>query len=150
MSLGGKPMESLGIMDVAKGVNLLENGFYRDLLYFDGSLEGQKIRVLFDGGSMGDFVAVDFVKKHRMKTHPVVNQVLSFANGEQAPCNKEVRSVKIQVGNYVDQVRLKVAPLPHHDVILGKPWLERYNPDIDWVKNEITLTTKEKTVPSLI
>jgi hypothetical protein len=76
----------------------------------------------------------------KVKTHLVKNQVLSFANGEQAPCNKEIQNVKLQIGEYVDnQVTLKVADLPHHDIILGKPWLERYNLVIDWVSNTLSL-----------
>ena len=147
MSTGGRPIESLGITNGATaGLNVLENGFCRDLLYFDGLLEEQDVRVLIDGGSMGDFVATDLVKKRKMKTHLVDNQVLSFANGEQAPCNKEIQGVKLQIGLYVDQVRLKVAHLPHHDVILGKPWLERYNPNIDWVNNKLTFSVNTRMI----
>lgn len=74
-------MESLGI---SADVNVLENGFSRDLLYFGGKLIGRNVRVLIDGGSMGDFVSSDLVKQIQVKTHRVPNQVLSFANGEQA------------------------------------------------------------------
>src|SRR3954463_13482959 len=54
---GERPLESLGISSM--NVNTLENGFSRDLLYFDGTLQGKKVRILVDGGSMGDFVASD-------------------------------------------------------------------------------------------
>ena len=85
-------MESLGI--TAK-VNILENGFCRDLLYFDGILEKRHVNILVDGGSMGDFVSSNIIKSLKVKPHLVKNQVLSFANGEQAPCNKEIQNVKL-------------------------------------------------------
>src|SRR3954452_8437070 len=58
MPTGGTPKDSSRIADL----NVLENGFCRDLLHFDGRLEGQDVRVLIDGGSMGDFVAAELVK----------------------------------------------------------------------------------------
>ena len=75
----------------------------------------------------------------------VHNQVLSFVDGEQAPCNKEIQGVKLVIGDYYDnQAVLKVVDLPHHDIILRKPWLERHNLDIDWVKNEVSIFRKGK------
>ena len=72
-------MESLGISSMA--LNALENGFSHNLLYFDGSLNNRKVRILVDGGSMGDFVSSELVKLMKMTTHVVPSQVLSFANG---------------------------------------------------------------------
>jgi hypothetical protein len=31
--------------------------------------------------------------------------------------------------------------LPHHDIILGQPWLEKWNPNIDWKNHKINFTT---------
>jgi hypothetical protein len=138
----GNPLESLGITSV----NAVENGFSRDLLYFMGRLGKRMVRILIDGGSMGDFVSDELVKSMKVKTHPVPNQTLSFANGEQALCNKEIQDTELSIGEYTDCVKLKLAHLPHHDVILGKPWLERYNPDIDWVNNIIKLHKDNKQV----
>ena len=136
-------MESLGITMV----NALENGFSQNLLYFDGVLEGRNIQVLIDGGSMGDFVATNIVKLLKLKTHTVKNQVLSFANGKQSACNKEIQDVKLVICNYTDnQVNLKVADLPHHDVILGKPWLEKYNPNVDWINNKLTFVKDKQSI----
>ena len=96
---------------------------------------------------MGDFVASKVVNQLQVKTHHVHNQVLSFVNGEQAPCNKEIQGVKLVIGDYYDnQAVLKVADLPHHNVILGKPWLEHHNPDIDWIKNEVSMLRKGKRI----
>ena len=38
--------------------------------------------------------------------------------------------------------------LPHHDIILGQPWLEKWNPNINWKKHKIHFlspTIKEST-----
>ena len=39
----------------------------------------------------------------------------------------------------MELLQLRVATLPRHDVILGKPWLEYWNPIIDWRRNDILL-----------
>ncbi|KAE8238369.1 hypothetical protein A4X06_0g8816, partial [Tilletia controversa] len=36
-----------------------------------------------------------------------------------------------------ETLQLAVAPLKHADVILGRPWLSRHNPDIDWTTGTI-------------
>ncbi len=35
---------------------------------------------------------------------------------------------------------LRVTPLDGYDIILGKPWLTHYNPEIDWEANIVTVT----------
>jgi hypothetical protein len=126
-------------------VNTMENGFSRNLLYYKGEMKKQSISVLVDGGSMGDFVSSKLAERLGLNTIKVTAQLLSFANGEQARCDKEARNIKLTIGEYEGILDFKIAPLPHHDVILGKPWLEKTNPDIDWVSNVITITEKEKT-----
>src|SRR3954466_3452564 len=58
-AVGEEQVKSPGITSVSA----VENGFSRDLLYYDGRLDGSSVRVLVDGGSMGNFVANDIVKK---------------------------------------------------------------------------------------
>ena len=93
---------------------------------------------------MGDFVSSRVAKKLKLETTDVTNQTLSFANGERAFCNKEAKTY-LRIGNYQEDLSLKVAPLPHHDIILGKPWLERWNPTVDWRKNTIDISMNGKT-----
>jgi transposase InsO family protein len=38
-----------------------------------------------------------------------------------------------------------VVSLPNHDIILGKPWLEKWNPLINWQNHEITFPGQETT-----
>lgn len=40
-------------------------------------------------------------------------------------------------GTYQGGVKFVEAPIKSHDVILGLPWLERVNPDIDWISKTI-------------
>ena len=37
--------------------------------------------------------------------------------------------------------------LPHHDIILGQPWLEKWNPSIDWKNHKINFTSANHEQP---
>ena len=52
----------------------------------------------------------------------------------------------MHVGLYYENIDLKVAPLPKHDIILGKPWLERWNPHINWRTNEIEFRFNDQEI----
>ena len=54
--------------------------------------------------------------------------------------------MNITIGRYVDQLDLDVTQLDDYDVILGKPWLTRRNPKIDWRKNVVKLRYKRKYI----
>ena len=118
-----------------------QNGFSTQLLTFKGEIENQPINILIDGGSSGDFVSDRVAKKLGMTMEDVPGVELAFANGEKGVCNKEVYTY-LRIRNHEENLRLKVVTLPRHEVILGKPWLEKWNPTIDWRKNEIFLSDK--------
>ena len=43
----------------------------------------------------------------------------------------------------MEYLNLHVIDLPYHDIILGKPWLEKIQPQINWKSNWITIKTKD-------
>ena len=43
-------------------VNIVENGFSHNLLYYEGQINNQMIHILIDRGSMGDFVSTRVVQ----------------------------------------------------------------------------------------
>src|SRR4051812_18327018 len=87
---------------------------------------------------MGNFVLADAVARFSFATHDVVNIPLSFANGARSPCNKAILAAYLCFDQHDEKIDLQVAPLIHYDIILGKPWLEKWNPSINWCTNCIT------------
>jgi hypothetical protein len=94
---------------------------------------------------MGDFISEGLAKKAAIPVRTVEGFNILFPNGETSLCNKETLETYLEIQDHSELVRLKVAPLPHHDIILGKPWLENWNPNIDWHTNKIEIQSKEKT-----
>jgi len=102
-------------------INIVENGFSTNLLYYDGRIRDEPVRVLVDGGSMGNFVSNAVVRRLHLKVSDVRGQTIAFANGETSICNKETYSVPLELSSHRERIHLKVVNLPSHDVILGKP-----------------------------
>ena len=48
--------------------------------------------------------------------------------------------------NYEEKINLQVVSLPHHDIILGKPWLEKWNPTINWCTHPISFPENIVTI----
>src|SRR4051794_30376195 len=53
---------------------------------------------------------------------------------------------KLEIQNHTEIIDLDTLPLEGNDVILGKPWLQKHNPDIDWEKNEVTVYDTKVTL----
>src|SRR4051812_14717278 len=49
--------------------------------------------------------------------------------------------------NHDERIDLRVVSLPHHDIILGQPWLEKWNPNIDWKNHKINFTSAKLEQP---
>src|SRR3954464_2081650 len=115
----------------------LDPGLNSKLLTYKGEINGHPIRILVDGGSMGDFISSQLVEQLALETQTVAAFSILFPNGETSPCNKEIINAYLRIQEHREEIHPKVVPLPHHDLILGKPWLEKWNPLIDWRTNQI-------------
>jgi hypothetical protein len=62
---------------------------------------------------------------------------VQLANGTFEDCSTIALNVPFRIGQFKDQANLVVTKLAGNDIILGKPWLTRHNPDIDWLTNTI-------------
>src|SRR3954451_1133240 len=129
----GAPVIELNISSISETIELSKKP-----LVLHGTLNHAPICILVDSGAMGNFVSADAVARFSLATHDVVNIPLSFANGARSPCNKAILAAYLCFDQHDEKIDLRVAPLIHYDIILGKPWLEEWNPSINWHTNCIT------------
>ena len=87
---------------------------------------------------MGNFVSQQAADHFSFALHPVSNIPIVFANGATGVCNKAASAAYLRFENHEEHIDLRVVSLPNHDVILGKPWLEKWNPSINWQTHQIT------------
>src|SRR4051812_4396620 len=111
--------------------------FSKKPMTFKGTLNHAPIKILIDSGAMGNFVSKQAVDRFSFALSDVSNIPVVFMNGATGACNKAALAAYLQFENHDENIDLRVVSLPHHDIILGQPWLEKWNPDIDWKKHTI-------------
>jgi Retroviral aspartyl protease len=121
-------------------------GLSAKLLTYEGEVNNHPICILIDGGSMGDFISDKVVDKLDLETRVVMGFSILFPNGQTSPCNKEIIDTCLHIQEHCEMIHPKVILLPHHDLILGKPWLEKWNPHINWHSNHIHITQGKEVV----
>ena len=121
-------------------VRLDESGCH-DLLRVEGKLNGVKVTMLIDSGSTHDLISSQFVEKHNLSINAGEEPLqVTLADGRTCdqPC-PTTNTMKLVVGGFSEQQSFTVFPLGRYDVILGKPWLSRNNPHINFRTNEVHL-----------
>jgi hypothetical protein len=113
----------------------------RKLLQIRGTLNERPVLLLVDCGASSNFVSTEFIKNNNLgiSTASTVNTVTLADGSQQASCGT-LEHACITVGTYTDHFDFTVLPLPKYDAILGQSWLQSLNPNIDWIKQSISLT----------
>src|SRR3954467_5213615 len=122
-----------------------------DMLTFEGIINKHSAKVLIDSSSSGNFVREKFTKLSQIPLQPKPSPYqVKLADKTTLDVNQAAPRVELQIQNHTDTLDLDVLPLEGNDVILGKPWLRKHNPHIDWRQNRITLkdTSIQKNVTS--
>jgi len=111
-----------------------------------GKIDRHAVSVMIDSGASGNFMAKQLVDLCGL---PVARTskglTVTLADGNVRPCDSSV-SVTLRMGKHQETMALRVIDLPHHDIILGKPWLRTHNPRIDWKRNTVLLGGGRDTV----
>lgn len=116
------------------------------LIILRGRINGQDATVLVDGGSTGNFLSQRFVERHQLPTVPTT-QPLEIRLADGSPITSTVKSGLLQckIKSYTDALAgLPIVPLDKYDVVLGKPWLARLNPQVNWRTNVLTFTHRRQ------
>ena len=115
-----------------------------ELLRFRGEVDGQEAVFLLDLGSTHDFISAEFVSKHGVETRTLDGDLsVTLADGrftsETRMCTVPL-AVKIADEN--ENQAFTVFPLARYDVIFGRPWLSKNNPEINFQTNEVRIGSR--------
>ena len=115
----------------------------RELIILPGLIQSHaSTQILIDSGATGNLISSDFVKKHKL---PLIRlpglRHITMADGRTKTYAQEYAHVTVQIQDYQLSLRLLVIDLCY-DIILGKPWLTRENPKVDWEHNSLTFQAK--------
>jgi hypothetical protein len=100
-----------------------------------GTVAGVPAVILIDSGATGNFVSSKFISRIPPESSLRIvasSDTIRGYDGSCQPAGGLYPSVLIRISDYSDSLDLTVASLHDNDVILGMPWLESLNPQVDW------------------
>ena len=93
-----------------------------------------------DSGANGNFVSSTWVEKVHVKAlDRVSTKNITFANGQCELSQRMLPHAQMRLQGHQEKIDLDVIDLQGYDAILGKPWLTKHNPHIDWKGHQLTL-----------
>jgi hypothetical protein len=103
----------------------------------DGHIDGT---AMIDCGATSQFIDQDFALKNGLKLRrKAVPEILTVVDGRTSVAGNFTHEVTIQllIDQHLENVVFQVTKLGSVPLILGKTWLRRHNPLIDWANNTV-------------
>ena len=105
--------------------------------------EGITVKALLDSGAMGMFMNREMVKRYDFKMTKL-ERPLKVKNVDRTKNSGGNIMYQVEVNvfykNHVERMRIDICNLEKTEVILGMPWLQVHNPEINWEIGEVKMT----------
>ena len=115
--------------------------------------EGITVEALLDSGAMGLVMSSEFTKKKGFKLkkleRPMQVRNVDGSFNREGPIENTVE-VNVYYKEHVERTEIDVIGGQKWEVILGMPWLARYNPEIDWKTGEVKMTRYPEEVREFV
>ena len=101
--------------------------------------EAVKVKVMLDSGSAGNFISPDAVQRCGLQTQPRETplSVTHVQGGKVGMVTEQVRC-RVRKGTHSEFITFDVVPLGKHAIIIGMPWLQIHNPNMDWENSKLS------------
>jgi hypothetical protein len=114
------------------------------LLVFEGELAGRKVSILVDSGASTQFMSERLAKELSLPlTEKKVGSEVRLVDGSAIESTHFIE-FRYSIGPFSEIELFHLLTLASYDLILGRPWLDRHNPDVDWPNNRMRLTYESK------
>ena len=101
-----------------------------------GKRDTAAAKSLIDSGATGNLINTEFVKTHRITPKTLKSPLhVRMADDSEGLITHYIDiGLEIQDASseHREQIRLNVAEIGDHDIILGTDWLIEHNPEINW------------------
>jgi len=105
--------------------------------------EGITVKALLDSSATGMFMDKKMTAKHGIKLQklerPVTVKNIDGTNNSGGAITHQVK-VNVYYKNHIERIRIDVCDLGRINIILGMPWLQAHNPEINWETREVRMT----------
>jgi len=105
--------------------------------------EGITVKVLLDSGATGMFMDWKMAAKYRFRLQklerPIMVRNVDGTNNSAGAITHQVE-VNVYYKGHIERMRMDMCNLGKTNVILGMPWLQAHNPEINWKTREVKIT----------
>lgn len=115
-----------------------ENNKNKSSFSFYGRVCGEPASFLIDSGASDSFISSNFMRSRplfNVEWEPILVDVEHVDGTKHTQC--EMIKTDVEVQDYHEKLNLIVTNIQQYDVILGRDWLARINPVIDWRKRTV-------------
>ena len=105
--------------------------------------KGITVKALLDSGAIGMFMDQKMAAKYGFRLQKLERLIMvRNVNGANNSTGTITHQVKVNVyyKGHVERMRMDVCNVGKTDVILGIPWLQVHNPEINWETEEVKMT----------
>jgi hypothetical protein len=113
------------------------------IMLYDTHQHHTDVSTLIDSGCTMSAIDKSFVEKHRINTIPIANPMPVYnADGtrNQHGDITEFVELNLDIKGHRERISLMVTQLRSHTIFLGMEWLQRHNPDINWITRHLEFT----------
>ena len=105
--------------------------------------------VLLDCGVEGNFMHPWYAQKHNVLLYPLEHPIIPRevdGSINQAGKITHFTHIRTKIGKDLYLIWLLVTNIGKHNIILGLPWLQEYNPVINWKRGTMTMPKRTRRV----
>ena len=96
------------------------------------------VKFLIDSGATDCFVSTAFVKERELDLNKKKEKVqINLADGTIRVSKVYVKQACVSFEEHMEFLDFTVINIPNYEAILGKSWLDRWNPTINWKENSM-------------
>lgn len=107
-----------------------------EVLLLSGVLDDVPMKILIDSGASSNFITPNILDQAQKQPEVITEPIdVTLGNGSTTQVYQVIKDLVVCIDTTTvlpTTVSFCVFPIQHYDAILGMPWLQRYNPTIDW------------------
>ena len=100
--------------------------------YARGQEKDRPLKILLDSGASHSIFDNHLAHRMNLARQSPSHTKARLADGRQTILGDDLWAVKLLLGDYKCYQRFKTMSLGDYDVILGRDWLKKNNPNVDW------------------
>ena len=119
------------------------NQIDNSLIYYNVKIGGSSSKTLLDCGATRTWMDISCAKKHGFRLTEIDPVEVELADGSKVFCRHKIDRLVLKFTSFKHDTDLYVMDFKGaHDIILGRDFLYRRNPIIDWRTGEMSLRRK--------